>query len=147
MRKRKKKKLMGGRRRRRRRKIAAAFEAASEDSQPDLLPDPRREQPGRRARTGQTTFSTLQGACNFYRRDASRPRDATIPRRQTQTTTDFELSLETSMRRTRVAKFSQKPREETKQRKREGKERRGEKERERTRKRWHYRRIEVGRLR
>lgn len=35
------------------------------------------------------------------------------------------------MRRTRVAKFSQKPREETKQRKREGEERRGEKERER----------------
>lgn len=32
----------------------------------------RREQLGRRARTGQTTFSTLQGACNFYRRDASR---------------------------------------------------------------------------
>lgn len=53
-----------------------------------------------------------------------------MPRRQTQTTTDFELSLETSMRRTRVAKFSQKPREETKQRKREGEERRGEKERE-----------------
>ncbi|EZA49159.1 hypothetical protein X777_12572 [Ooceraea biroi] len=26
----------------------------------------RREQPSRRARTGQTTFSTLQGACNFY---------------------------------------------------------------------------------
>lgn len=140
----KEEKASGGRRRRRR-KIAATFEAASEDSQPDLLPDPRREQPGRRARTGQTTFSTLQGACNFYRRDASRPRDATVPRRQTQTTTDFELSLETSMRRTRVAKFSQKPREETKQRKRGGGKRRGE--RERTRERRHHRRIEVGRLR
>lgn len=124
----KEEKASGERRRRRRRKIAAAFEAASEDSQPDLLPDPRREQPGRRARTGQTTFSTLQGACNFYRRDASRPRDATVPRRQTQTTTDFELSLETSMCRTRVAKFSQKPREETKQRKSEGGKRKGERE-------------------
>lgn len=33
----------------------------------------QREQPGRRARTGQTTFSTLQGACNFYRERCTPP--------------------------------------------------------------------------
>lgn len=74
------------------------------DSQPDQI---QREQPGCRARTGQTTFSTLQGACNFYRRDASRRCfGGKLKLRLTLS------SLETWLRRVaRVAKLSHRSRE------------------------------------
>lgn len=81
------------------------------DSQPDQI---QREQPGCRARTGQTTFSTLQGACNFYRRDASRRCfGGKLKLRLTLS------SLETWLRRVaRVAKLSHRSRERRKERKR-----------------------------